>query len=246
MLRIASVSRAAGGVGTEAMTVTAPQGDLGHVERSALEHALQEAERQALAEFGFVREWLAKAVEAAINADAALADQVVASAGELERRYGEVHERLLAVIALQAPVASDLRLAIALLHVNDRLARMGAQTVNVATLCGQMPSEAHPSEEQLACLREMARLVDEQVAEAQRVLAERDVEASPRLREHDQAINEHNRRCFAMAIKDGEDEQRREAGFFVALMARALERVGDNAVDIGRQAAFAATGRLQP
>jgi phosphate transport system protein len=47
-----------------------------------------------------------------------------------------------------------------------------------------------------------------------------------------------------MAIEDGEDERRREAAFFVALMARALERIGDNAVDIGRQVVFAASGRF--
>jgi phosphate transport system protein len=228
------------------MTVATPRGDLDHVDRTALERALLEAERQTLAEFGIVRESLRHAVEAAIGDDASLADEVVGQAGDLERRYDEVHDRLLALIALQAPVATDLRLAVALLHVNDRLARMGAQTVNIAKLCCQMVDGARPSDEQLACLSEMTRLADAQVAEAERVLAERDILGGPRLREHDQAINEHNRRCFALAIQDGEDEKRREAAFFVALMARALERIGDNAVDIGRQAAFIANGRLRP
>jgi phosphate transport system protein len=58
-------------------------------------------------------------------------------------------------------------------------------------------------------------------------------------------INESNRRCFALAVQDGDEESRREAVFFVALMARAIERIGDNAVDIGQQTVFAANGRLR-
>jgi phosphate transport system protein len=216
------------------------------VDRTPLEQGLREAEQQTLAEFGVVRDLLRQAVDAALSGDGTLAQKVAEDARELEQRYDEVHDRLLALIALQAPVAGDLRLAIALVHVNDRLARMGAQAVNVATLCGEMPEGARPSQEQLACLSTMASLVDEQVADAQSILTDRDPDGAARLRRHDQAINEHNRRCFALAVQDGDDERRREAAFFVALMARALERIGDNAVDVGRQAAFAASGRLRP
>jgi phosphate transport system protein len=164
----------------------------------------------------------------------------------LERRYGEVHDRLLTLIACQAPVAGDLRLAIALLHVNERVERMGAQCLNVAKLCRAIPEGTRPSAAQLECLSAMAQLAEEQVAEAARVFAERDVEGAGRIRQHDLAINSANRRCFALAIEDGGDEGLREVAFVVAMMARALERIGDNAVDVGQQAAFAVTGRLRP
>jgi phosphate transport system protein len=150
------------------------------------------------------------------------------------------------LIARQAHVAGDLRLAIALLHVNDRTERMGTQCVNIATLSSAMPVGADRPAEQLGCLREMARMADEQVAEAARAFAQRDVEAARRLDERDRGINEHNRRCFALAVREGDGEQRREAAFLVAMMARAIERLGDNAVDIGQQADFAVTGRLRP
>jgi phosphate transport system protein len=216
------------------------------VDRTALEQGLRDAETQTLAEFPVIRELLRKSVHAALDGDAALVEEVSDSARELERRYEEVHDRLLALIALQAPVAGDLRLAIALLHVNDRLERMGAQVLNIATLCRQMPDGVRPSESQLRCLKTMAELTDEQVGDAEAVLADRDADGPERLRRHDQAINEHNRRCFALAVQDGRDEASREVAFFVALMARALERIGDNAVDIGTQARFAASGRLRP
>jgi phosphate transport system protein len=213
--------------------------------RSALDQALRQAEEQTLAELDVVRGSLRTAAEAAIRGNAQLAEGVVEQSRELERRYNEVHDRLMALIARQSPVAGDLRLAMALLHVNERVERMGAQCANIATLCSAMPQE-RPSAGQLACLSEMADLADEQVREAARVFAERDVDGAARLRAHDRGINEHNRRCFALAIEDGESEARREAAFFVALMARALERIGDNAVDVGQQAAFVVTGRLRP
>jgi phosphate transport system protein len=214
--------------------------------RSALEHALREAEERTLAEIDVVRGSLRTAVEAVLGDNLQLADEVVVQGREVERRYADVHDRLMALIARQTPVATDLRIAMALLHVNDRVERMGAQCVNIATLCSAMAADERPSERQLGCLSEMADLTDEQVREAARVFAERDVEGARRLREHDFGINEHNRRCFAIAVQEGESEARREAAFFVALMARALERIGDNAVDIGQQAAFAVTGRLLP
>lgn len=213
--------------------------------RPALVDALSEAEGCALRELGTVRDLLARAVEAARTGDLALADDVIGQSGELDRRYGDVHDQLLALIARQAPVAGDLRLATALLHVNDRIARMGAQCLNIATLCKAIPDGARPSDGQLECLTGMSGLADQQVAEAARVFAERDVEGAPHLRDNDVGINAGNRHCFELAVREGLDEARRETGFLVALMARALERIGDNAVDIGQQAAFVATGRLR-
>ena len=227
------------------MGVSEPEGELQHAERTALQSSLHEAEQSTLAEFDVVRRALRCGVKATIEGDAALADDVTMLAGELERRYGEVHDRLLALIACQAPVAGDLRLAIALLHVNDRIERMGAQCENIAKLCFAMRTAARPSGAQLECLAAMGELADRQVAEAAKVLAERDQEGARRIREHDLAINSANRRCFELAVRDGGDEARREVAFFVALMARALERIGDNAVDVAQQAAFAVTGRLR-
>ena len=215
------------------------------VARAPLEEALREAEAGVLAELAGVREALQHAVRSVAVDDLTFGQLVVERAGDLHRRYDDVHERLLALVARQAPVAGDLRLATALLHVNDRLERMNAQCLNIVTLRRAFPAEESPSSGQLDCLSGMATLADEQMAQAARVFAERDVAGARRLVEHDLGINESNRRCFALAVRDGDDEVRREVAFLVALMARAIERIGDNAVDIGRQAGFVATGRLE-
>jgi phosphate transport system protein len=214
--------------------------------RSPLIQALAEAERAMMAELEAARELLGLAMEAALVGSEEAAEEVERRSHDLEQRHADVHDLLLALVARQAPVARDLRLALALLHVNERIERMARQCHNIATLSRAIPGSASVSDEQRACLTEMSRLADEQAAEAARVFAERDADGARALREHDQAINGHNRRCFVLAVQDGTDEARREGAFCVALMARALERFGDNAVDIGRQAAFVVTGRLRP
>jgi phosphate transport system protein len=225
----------------------APIEDIGHrqVVRAPLDEALHAAEERTLAGLAAVREALRHAVQTVTASSTEEADRALAQATELHQRYDDIHERLLALIARQAPVTSDLRLAIALLHVNDRLERMSAQCENIITLCRAFPAKEAPSEGQLDCLRTMAELADEQMAEAGHVFATRDVDGARRLGQHDLGINERNRRCFDLAVRERAEESGREVALMVAMMARAIERIGDNAVDIGRHAAFVATGRLE-
>jgi phosphate transport system protein len=221
--------------------------DIGHrhVVRAPLDDALREVEERALAALPLLRQALRDAVGAVTERDAALGDLVIAQAHDLHSRYDDVHQRLLSLMARQAPVAGDLRLAIALLHVNDRLERISAQCVNIVTLCRALPENDAPSQRQLNCLEGMASLADEQLAEAGRVFAERDEQGAQRLGQHDLGINERNRVCFDLAVDEGVREAEREVAFMVAMMARAIERLGDNAVDIGRQVAFVVTGQLE-
>ena len=206
---------------------------------------MRAAEDATLAGLAAVGEALRHAVRTVTASSAEEADRALAQTTELHEHYNDVHERLLALIARQAPVATDLRLAIALLHVNDRLERMSAQCVNIITLCRAFPANEAPSEGQLDCLHTMAELADAQMAEAGHVFATRDVDGARRLGQHDLGINERNRRCFDLAVRERAEESQREVALMVAMMARAIERIGDNAVDIGRQAAFVATGRLE-
>lgn len=191
-----------------------------------------------------VRDLLAQAMEATADCDAARAGELTGRGDELALAGERVHEELMALIARQAPVASDLRLAMALVHANDRIARMEAQCINIATLCGAIPDHEPPSRAQLDCLKAMSRLVDAQVCEAAEALRDRDVDRVRQVHREDLKVNEHNRACFELAVQEGSDEARRRTAFFAALMARALERIGDNAVEIARQATFVVTGQL--
>src|SRR3954452_13737939 len=104
------------------------------------------------------------------------------------------------LIARQTPVAGDLRLAMALLHVNDRIARMSSQSTNIATLREAVHDGERLSSDQLDWLSAMGELAEKQVVESRRIFAERDVEAVTDIHRHDRDINDANRRCFAMAV----------------------------------------------
>lgn len=212
--------------------------------RSPARRAFHDAEELVLGELETVRAELRRAGAAAVSAQPGLVAQAIELAGQAEQRHADIHERMLCLMAQQAPVAGDLRLAVALIAVNDRLARVSAQAVNIATLCREMSPGTTPPPDQLSCLERMVELADRQLHAAGTIFATRDVDGVVRLRAQDRELNLANRRCFALAVERGEHDVR-QAVFFVALMARAIERVGDNAVEIARQAAFVADGRLR-
>jgi phosphate transport system protein len=212
--------------------------------RPLLDNALARAEEHVMTRLEGVRGLLEQAVRATVERDADAAARVVNRVDELSGFYDRVREELITLMARQAPVATDLRLSIALLHANDRIARMESQCVSIATLRNAIPEHGSPSRSQLDCLVAMAKLVDTQVADAAQGFRERDVERVQRVLEQDREVNRRNRACFDLAVREGSDEDRRRAGFFGALMARALERIGDNAIEIAHQAKFVVTGQL--
>ena len=205
--------------------------------------SLDVLEARVLEEFVTARTALALAVEAALRRDAAAAHALIEDRSALEARYAELHSRLLSTMALQWPVGGDLRLAIALLHVNDRLERIGAQCTNIAELSLAIPPGHAPSPAQLRCLGSMASLVQDQLRDAETIFTDRHYDGPGRISEHDLEIVEHDPLWFDIAVH-GISATSREVAFAVAMMARAFERIGDSAVDIARQAAFVATGRF--
>lgn len=213
--------------------------------RPALEQALEQAEHNVLDRLEGVRGLLAEAMASTLECDTDRASRVLARARELAQVHAHVHQEVMALIARQAPVAGDLRLVMGLLQANDRIARMEAQCVDIATLCTSIPDRESASPSQLSCLAEMAKLVDRQVAEAASALRERDIGTVRSVQELDLEVNRHNRACFDLAVHDGADETRRSAAFYGALMARALERIGDNAVEIAQLVTFVVTAQLR-
>ena len=154
-----------------------------------------------------------------------------------------MHEGVISLLARQTPVATDLRLVAALLHVAGHFERMGDQCVNVAKLVaaeqGGRPPGAGEMVSRLARMGEFAR---EQVIEAKQAFVTRDVERAERLVTLDDRIDLLNRECFDVALRLAADDGAREWAMHMLLAARALERVGDNAVDVGEQLAFVVTG----
>jgi phosphate transport system protein len=203
---------------------------------------LAELESRALGGIDLVVESLDRALEAVRHQDTELAAMVIADDDRVDGRFLEVHQSILSLLATQAPVAGDLRVIAALLHVIKHVERMGDQCVNIAKLVPLAGHQPPVDEEMLRMLGRMGELARSQAQQCKQAFALRDVDLAEDLVRQDAEINRLNRSVFTRAVAVGTDEDRREWAMHLMLMARALERVGDNAVDIGEQVAFVETG----
>ena len=174
--------------------------------------------------------------------DIELASMVIADDDRIDGRYLEVHQGILSLLALQAPVAGDLRLVAALLHVIKHVERMGDQCVNMAKLVPLAGHEAPQDEELLQNIARMGELARSLVVQAGQAFERRDVGLALDLVRQDDEIDRLNKACFRRALDIGDDADEREWAMHMMLIARCLERIGDNCVDIGEQTAFVVTG----
>jgi phosphate transport system protein len=210
--------------------------------RLAFQEELTALERQALAGLDMVVATLERTMEALSEHDIELAATVIADDDRIDGRYLEVHQGILSLLARQAPVATDLRLVAALLDVIKHVERMGDQCVNIAKTIPLTGHEPPIVPELLGRLLEMGRRVGAMIAQAKTAFATRDVALAEDLVLRDDFVNRMHRDCFQLALEAGDDPDTREWAMLMLGVGRALERIGDNSVDIGEQTAFIVTG----
>ena len=210
--------------------------------RTRFQEELHGLEEHALGGLDLVVEALDRTLEALEHQDVELAGLVIADDDRIDGRYLEVHQGLLSLMALQAPVASDLRLVASLLHVIKHIERMGDQCVNICKLIPLSGHDAPADHDLVERIERMGALVRSLVTQSRQGFALRDVQLAEDLVRQDAEINQLNREIFSLALECGEDADRREWASYMMLVARSLERIGDNAVDIGEQTAFVVTG----
>jgi len=203
---------------------------------------LERLETRALEGLDLVVAALDRTTEAIQHQDIELAELVIADDDVIDGRYLEIHQSILTLLATQAPVATDLRLISALLHVMKNIERMGDQCVNVAKLIPIAGHEPPADERMTGNLVTMGGAIRAEIRQAKSAFADRDVELARDLVRQDDVVDNLNKECFQLAIEIGDDADRREWAMTMLLVARALERIGDNAVDVGEQVAFVVTG----
>jgi phosphate transport system protein len=189
-----------------------------------------------------------RAVRGAVNAlqsqDVELCDEVIAFDDEIDVRYHRIEKSIEELLAQEGPVATDLRLVLAVLHNSIHLERIGDQSVTIAKLT-KLSAELETRHDLVEGLREMGERAEEMVKIALDSFARRDVERAHSLVELDELIDRTNRRVvdhvLQMAAKPGQQEW----GMRMIVVARCIERIGDNAVDIGEQTAFLVTGEFE-
>ncbi len=191
-------------------------------------------------------ELVVRSVQAATRAlseqDFELADEVVAFDDEVDAAYYAIQEGVQSLLARQTPVATDLRLVLAMLHINLHLERMADYCVTVAKLT-KLVADAPPDSRIVASLAEMGVRAEEMTRVALRSLHHRDLARAEALVDLDELIDRANRRTAEHVLEL--DAEQREWGLRMLVVSRCLERIGDHAVDIGEQTAYLITGEFR-
>lgn len=210
--------------------------------RIQYQEELKHFEEEALSAFDLVIRALDRTMEAVEHQDLELAELVAADDDRIDGRYLEVHQGLISMLATQSPVATDLRLISALLHVIKNAERMGDQCVNICKLIPLAGINPPAEPGLIRRILEMGAQARSQIIQAKRAFADRNEALAQDLVRQDDLIDELNRECFSVALEIGDELERREWAMTMLLAARAIERIGDNAVDVGEQVAFVVTG----
>jgi phosphate transport system protein len=211
--------------------------------RITLQEDLDRLEATLQEEGGLVLRALRGALGALSAHDLELADEVIRFDDEVDRRYLSVEEGIQSLLARQTPVAVDLRLALAVLHVNLHLERMADYCVTIAKLVKLAPATADPR--MIEGFEEMGQRAEEMIRVALSSFADRDLERAESLVELDELIDRANRRVVGHVLELGTTPELREWGLRMLLVSRCLERIGDHAVDVGERTAFLVTGEFR-
>ncbi|HKZ12800.1 MAG TPA: phosphate signaling complex protein PhoU [Solirubrobacterales bacterium] len=210
--------------------------------RTEYQQELDNLEASALGGLDLVSSALSRTLEAVEHQDIELAQIVIADDDRIDGRYLEVHQALITLLATQSPVATDLRLISAMLHVLKNIERMGDQCVNICKVIPMTGHQPPADEEMVKLILTMGTHTKSLITQAKRAFEERNVEMARDLVVRDDVVDELNRECFQLALAIGDDADKREWAMTMLLTARAIERIADNAVDIGEQVAFVVTG----
>lgn len=187
---------------------------------------------------------LANSVRAVSERSLSLADEVIAMDDDVDRLYLEIEKGTLELLALQTPVARDLRLLAAMIHINLHLERIGDMAVNIAKAV-KLTNDLPTSSTILTQIGEMATLAERMVTTALRSFAERDRDLAMSLPSLDDPIDRLNRGMVKEVAACASDPGLLEWALRMLVVSRQLERVGDHAVDIGEQVAFLLTGEFR-
>jgi phosphate transport system protein len=187
---------------------------------------------------------VAWSIDGLVEHDDAKAEAVIASDDEIDEQYMAIENRALQLMALQTPVAVDLRLLSVILHTNLHLERIGDQAVNVAKIylsVRDLPTSAMI----VSHIQEMSDVVRPMIRTAMEAFGRRDLNLCLRLPEMDDPVDRLNLGMYKEVAALADDPPLLNWGLRMLLVARQLERVGDHSVDIGEQVGFLLTGEFR-
>src|SRR5436305_744323 len=209
----------------------------------AIDESLDRIEAELQEEGQRVLSAVRGAIRALGESDRELAQEVIAFDDEIDERFLRIERGIQSLLALQTPVARDLRLLLAMLHINLLLERTGDSCVTVAKLT-QLVADAEPDAALVEVLVEMGERAEEMIRVALESFGNRDLARAESLVELDDLIDRANRRFVERLVDVMAEPELRGWGLRMVGAARPLERIGDRAADIGERTADLLSGQF--
>jgi phosphate transport system protein len=211
--------------------------------RAAFHQEIVDLEQTLLGVADRAEQMVERAVVSFVEDRPEVAREIIEEDDEIDQTYLDVHQRWMNLMARQQPMGSDLRSMSVILHMNTTLERMGDQCVNIAKMT--LASEDLPRVEAIADeLREMADLVRSMIRTGIEAVVRRDGDEARLLPAMDEPVDRLNRNMYEEVVRSGPDLQRLEWATKALMVSRAMERIGDQVVDIGEQLTFLLTGEM--
>ena len=182
------------------------------------------------------------ATKALLNDDLTLAEQVISCDDQINTLNSEVEVLCFRITALDAPMATDLRMVMGGIRMATSLERMGDLAVHIAKQVRlRYPNPSIPAELQ-ATFSEMGTAAGKIVAEAGQVIESHDATLADKMKQYDDALDRLHRELFNVVLADSWNHGV-ESAIDVTLLSRFYERFGDHAVSLARRVIYIVTGQ---
>ncbi|ALG14161.1 phosphate signaling complex protein PhoU [Kibdelosporangium phytohabitans] len=186
---------------------------------------------------------MSHATKALLDSDLALAEQVIGDDTKIDDARAKAEEEAYALLALQAPVATDLRTVLAVIHAAESLERMGDLALHVA----KAARRRHPNPVLPDAVRpyfaEMGKIACKMAEQAEQVIRTQDIELARQLDETDDEMDDLHQHLFTV-LMDREWPHGVAAAVDVTLLGRFYERFADHAVSVAKRVVFVVTGKM--
>jgi phosphate transport system protein len=207
------------------------------------EERIEELKSQLLHMSGLAERIIRKAVESLNRRDVTLAEEVFRDDKVIDRLEIEIEERCIELLALQQPLARDLRFITSALKISNDLERVGDHAVNIAGCATRLATL--PAVRPLADLGPLVEGAVGMLREALDAFVRRDAEAARRLVLRDDEVDELNRHLFGeLLARMVQSPSEIEASMSYVLVGRNLERIGDLATNVAEEVVFIAEARV--
>jgi phosphate transport system protein len=190
-----------------------------------------------------VADALERATKALLEVDLGLAEQVISDDQKVDDARAQCEEQAYALLALQAPVATDLRTVLAAIHAAESLERMGDLALHVAKAARRRHPEPVLPESVRPYFAEMGQVAVELARQAELVIKNKDVEAARLLEAADDQVDDIHKHLFTV-IMDRDWPYGVASAVDVTLLGRFYERYADHAVSVARRMVFVVTGKM--